>query len=134
MDDPKDHWENIYKTKDHQKVGWYQEKPEISLELFAKIQATSEQSIIDIGCGASLLVDNLISQGYTNITLLDLSEMAFSKIKKRLGNKGNIPLYDNNDISTEIKFQTPFDIWHDRAVFHFLHVRRCRGLKEKEEG
>ena len=120
MSNQKEHWENIYKTKDHKKVGWYQESPAISLKLLSKINATPEQSIIDVGCGASLLVDNLISQGYSNITLLDLSEAALVSIKSRLGEKGNTPQYFSKDITSETKFNNQFDIWHDRAVFHFL--------------
>lgn len=120
MGNQKEHWENIYKTKDHKKVGWYQESPTISLELLSRINATPEQSIIDIGCGTSLLVDKLISQRYSNITLLDLSEAALVSIKSRLSGKGNIPQYFCKDITGEAKFNNQFDIWHDRAVFHFL--------------
>jgi len=118
--DQKKHWENIYKTKEHKKVGWYQEYPEISLKLLSKTHSTPAQSIIDIGCGASLLVDNLILQGYTDITLLDLSEAALSSVKLRLGDKGNIPKYLCKDISNDLLLPKQFDIWHDRAVFHFL--------------
>ena len=120
MSKNKKHWENIYKTKDHKKVGWYQESPAISLELLNKIKAERTQSIIDVGCGASVLVDNLISKGFTDVTLVDLSEEALASIKSRLGDKGNIPQYFSIDITKEIKFPTKFDIWHDRAVFHFL--------------
>ena len=115
----KEHWENIYKTKDHKKVSWHQESPEISLELLSKIHADSSQSIIDVGCGASVLTDKLIEQGYRDITLVDLSEEALSTIKDRLGNEGNIPSYLSQDI-TKATFIDTFDIWHDRAVFHFL--------------
>jgi len=115
----KEHWEKVYKTKDHKKVSWYQESPEISLELLSKIHADSSQSIIDVGCGASVLTDKLIEQGYRDITLVDLSEEALSTIKDRLGNEGNIPSYLSQDI-TKVTFIDTFDIWHDRAVFHFL--------------
>ena len=74
MSEPKEHWENTYKTKNHKQAGWYQESPDISIKLLSKINAQPTQSIIDVGCGASVLVDNLIQQGYKNITLLDLSE------------------------------------------------------------
>ncbi len=120
MNEQKEHWENIYKVKDHKNVGWYQEYPAISLELLLKIHATPEHSVIDIGCGASLLVDNLVSQDYTNITLLDLSEAALSSIKSRLDENGNIPQYLIKDIASEVNLPKQFDIWHDRAVFHFL--------------
>lgn len=119
MTSRKDHWENIYHTKDHTKVSWYQASPGISLELLKEIHAIPEQSIIDVGCGASLLVDNLLELGYKDITLLDLSETALNLIKSRLGNNAAIPVYLSEDITT-INFNRSFDIWHDRAVFHFL--------------
>jgi len=115
----KDHWENIYKTKDHTKAGWYQACPDISLKLLSKIDAQPAQSIIDVGCGASLLADHLIGQGFRDITLNDLSEEALSSIRIRLGEKGGVPKYLSGDI-TKAAFTQPFDIWHDRAVFHFL--------------
>jgi len=126
MSDPKEHWENIYKTKNHKQVGWYQESPDISLELLSKINSQPTQSIIDVGCGASVLVDKLIQQGYKNITLLDLSEEALSSIKTRLADKGDIPHYLSKDITKNIEFNKIFDIWHDRAVFHFLKNAKDR--------
>ncbi len=119
MSERKSHWENIYKTKDHKKVGWYQESPESSLQLLAKIHAHPDQSLIDVGCGASMLVDKLLEQGYKDITLLDLSSKALFAIKTRLSDKANIPLYIDQDI-TKTSLNRAFDIWHDRAVFHFL--------------
>jgi 2-polyprenyl-3-methyl-5-hydroxy-6-metoxy-1,4-benzoquinol methylase len=95
----KEHWENVYQTKDHKKAGWYQESPDVSLELLSKIHAESSQSIIDVGCGASVLADKLIEQGYKDITLVDLSEEALSIIKDRLGDKGNIQNYFSQDKS-----------------------------------
>lgn len=91
----------------------------MSLRLLSSIHANPSKSIIDVGCGASLLVDNLIGMGYRSITLLDLSEHALSSIRTRLGDKGDIPIYLNRDI-TSMDFNHSFDIWHDRAVFHFL--------------
>ena len=105
MSQPKEHWEHIYKTKDHKQVGWYQESPMISIELLSKINASPTQSIIDVGCGASVLADTLIQQGYKNITLLDLSEKALSSIKSRLAEHGNIPQYLSKDITKNIDFQ-----------------------------
>ena len=115
----KDHWENIYKTKDHKKVGWYQESPDTSLKLLAKIKYKLEQSIIDVGCGSSLLVDSLLKQRAKDITLVDISSEALSSIKNRLGDKADIPTYLCQDIS-KTSFRKSYDIWHDRAVFHFL--------------
>ncbi|MCW8986854.1 MAG: class I SAM-dependent methyltransferase, partial [Gammaproteobacteria bacterium] len=88
-------------------------------KLLSKINALPSQSVIDVGCGASLLADNLITHGYKDITLIDLSDKALSLIKSRLGDNADIPDYLSEDI-TSIKFNQSFDIWHDRAVFHFL--------------
>lgn len=120
MSSQEEHWENIYKAKDYKEVGWYQESPEISLELLSRVNATPEKSIIDVGSGASVLVDKLILHGYAKITLVDLSNKALSIVKDRLDNKGNIPRYLSADITKNIDFNELFDIWHDRAVFHFL--------------
>ena len=115
----KTHWENIYKTKDHKTVSWYQAVPDISLSLLDAIQASPTQSIVDIGCGASLLVDYLIERDFKNITLIDLSAEALAIVKTRLGENSHIPCYVSQDI-TDSSWVQPFDIWHDRAVFHFL--------------
>ena len=113
------HWEKIYKTSNYKKVGWYQETPKISLKLVENIKFAPSQSIIDVGCGASLLADNLIDREYKKITLFDLSEEALSLVKNRLGNNADIPEFIVGDIR-KIKFNHSFDVWHDRAVFHFL--------------
>ncbi|MDM5270737.1 class I SAM-dependent methyltransferase [Sulfurovum sp. zt1-1] len=126
MQEIREHWDNIYKTKDHKLVGWYQEYPAISLELLSKINAEHAQSIIDVGCGASVLVDNLLLQGFYDITLLDLSEEALSSIKSRLVDNGNIPQYFAKDITAKLEFSHQFNIWHDRAVFHFLTKKEDR--------
>ncbi|MCK5092513.1 MAG: class I SAM-dependent methyltransferase [Gammaproteobacteria bacterium] len=119
MNTRKTHWEKVYQTKDHKKVGWYQESPEISLKLLSKINATSEQSVIDIGCGASYLVDNLLEKEFKKITLVDISSHVLKMVRQRLGSKGDIPTYLAEDI-TQLSVTETFDIWHDRAVFHFL--------------
>jgi len=119
MNSKRDHWENIYKTRDHQQVGWYQNTPQISLALLSQIKAVPSQSIIDVGCGASTLVDHLIELGYRELVLVDLSNEALLAIKNRLEEHGDKPTYLCADI-TQAEFTKPFDIWHDRAVFHFL--------------
>jgi arsenite methyltransferase len=113
------HWENVYATKDVSKVGWYQETPSVSLALLKKIGSTPKDHIIDVGCGASTLVDALIDIGYREITLLDISANALEIVKKRLNASAAIPVYCVTDVCT---FSTGklFDVWHDRAVFHFL--------------
>ena len=119
MTSKRDHWENIYKTRDHKQVGWYQNTPQISLTLLSQIKAKPSQSIIDVGCGASTLVDHLIELAYRDIVLVDLSNEALLAIKNRLGKHGDTPIYLCEDI-TQTTFTKAFDIWHDRAVFHFL--------------
>lgn len=113
------HWENVYQTKDIQKVGWYQEHPTISLSLLNKIGSTANDRLIDVGCGASPLADILIESGYHDITLLDISSNALEIVKNRLKNSSVQPLYHYGDVCTYAA-EKPFDIWHDRAVFHFL--------------
>lgn len=119
MNSKQDHWENIYKTRDHKQLGWYQNVPQISLTLLSQIKAKPSQSIIDVGCGASTLVDHLIELDYRDIVLVDLSNETLLAIKNRLGEHGDIPTYLCEDI-TQASFTKAFDIWHDRAVFHFL--------------
>jgi ubiquinone/menaquinone biosynthesis C-methylase UbiE len=113
------HWENVYATKDVSKVGWYQETPSMALSLLKKIGSTSKDRLIDVGCGASVFADALIELGYCDITLLDLSKSALEIIKKRLGLNADVPSYWVGDVCS-FSSEKCFDVWHDRAVFHFL--------------
>ena len=115
----KQHWENIYKEKGHQQVSWYQDSADTSLCLLDKIKAKPTNYVVDVGSGASVFVDALIEQGFNKITLVDLSREALDITKARLGDKAAIPEYRVEDV-TQLTFNEPFDIWHDRAVFHFL--------------
>ena len=113
----KKHWENIYQTKNIDGVSWYQETPYESIELIKKFSTTGSDLIIDIGCGKSFLADNLLKLNYKNITLVDISLNALNEVKERLNNKSL------NFIETDVlnlKLERTFDIWHDRAVFHFI--------------
>ena len=113
----KKHWENIYQTKNIDGVSWYQETPYESIELIKKFSTTDSDMIIDIGCGKSFLADNLLKLNYKNITLVDISLNALKEVKDRLNNKSL------NFIETDVlnlKLERTFDIWHDRAVFHFI--------------
>ncbi|MDP3022419.1 MAG: class I SAM-dependent methyltransferase [Sulfuricurvum sp.] len=114
-----EHWETVYQTKDHTKVGWYQPSCDTLLELIQKIGLSKEVSVIDIGAGASTFVDGLIEYGFKNITLLDLSNEALTITKKRLKDKAHIPNYLVEDI-TAVSLPQRYDLWHDRAAFHFL--------------
>lgn len=121
----KTHWDNIFKTKDYTQVLWHENSPKISLGLIEKYVENKESRIIDVGCGVSFLADKLIKNGYKNITLLDISVTSLDIVKKRLGVNEDIPKYICQDI---LNFNSldEFDIWHDRAVFHFLLLKRER--------
>lgn len=115
----KDHWEKVYSTKQPHEVSWTQENPKTSLEFIHSFNLPKQASIIDIGGGDSKLVDKLLDEGYENITVLDISEHALQRAKERLGEKANKVNWVVSDI-TEFKTYKVFDLWHDRATFHFL--------------
>ena len=115
----KEHWENIYSTKGMTEVSWYQKVPETSLELIKRVAKNKDTSIIDVGGGDGFLVDELIQLGYNNITVLDISENAIKKAKQRLGDIAKNVKWVISDI-TEFNSTEKYDVWHVRAVFHFL--------------
>jgi len=123
--DNKKHWENIYQKKEIDGVSWYQKIPSESLQLIKKYSISSSDKIIDIGCGKSFLADNLLELNYTDISLVDISSNALKEVKDRLQNKSL------NFIETDIlnfNSNDKYDIWHDRAVFHFITDRE--GIKK----
>jgi SAM-dependent methyltransferase len=113
------HWQNIYATKAEKEVSWFQENPAPSLDLIAATGIARDADIIDIGGGASRLVDGLLDSGFHRITILDLSAKALDAAKQRLG-----PGADGIDwIAADVTLWEPsrhYDLWHDRAAFHFL--------------
>jgi 2-polyprenyl-3-methyl-5-hydroxy-6-metoxy-1,4-benzoquinol methylase len=113
------HWENVYATKDEHTVSWFQERSDISLDLIRATGVKTSASIIDIGGGASRLVDALIDEGFEAITVLDLSEKALTTSKARLGARGAHVQWVVADITTWEPPQS-YDVWHDRAALHFL--------------
>lgn len=115
----KNHWETIYKTKLPNEVSWTQENPKISLDFIKETNLGKSAKIIDIGGGDSKLVDYLLAEGYEDITVLDISANALERAKERLGEKGKKIKWIVSDI-TEFKPNITYDIWHDRATFHFL--------------
>ncbi|MET2984313.1 class I SAM-dependent methyltransferase [Aureibaculum conchae] len=115
----KTHWETIYRTKNLDEVSWYQPNPETSLSFFKKYNIPKNANIIDIGGGDSFLVDYLLQLGYEHITVLDISEKAINKAKKRLGEKAKAVKWIVTDI-IHFKPTKKYDVWHDRAAFHFL--------------
>ena len=117
--DRQKHWETVYKTKQPNEVSWTQEMPKTSLDFIHEFNLPKSAKIVDIGGGDSKLVDYLLEQGFENITVLDISSEALEKSKKRLGNKAQKVKWIVSDV-TEFNPDTKFDVWHDRATFHFL--------------
>lgn len=115
----KEHWDRVYASKGPQEVSWTQEIPAPSLELIHALQLPHSASIIDIGGGDSKLVDHLLEEGFHNITVLDISINALEKAQKRLGEKAGLVKWIVSDI-THFEPPTKYDLWHDRAAFHFL--------------
>jgi SAM-dependent methyltransferase len=115
----KAHWENVYTTKGEKEVSWFQESPAPSLELIALAGLSADASIIDIGGGASRLVDALVDRNVRQVTVLDLSAAALDAAKQRLGNRGAGVKWVVADVTAWEPSQT-YDLWHDRAAFHFL--------------
>jgi ubiquinone/menaquinone biosynthesis C-methylase UbiE len=117
------HWENIYTSKELTDVSWYQSVPETSLKFLKQANLPMSAKIIDVGGGDSLLVDHLLDAGYTDITVLDISEIALERAKSRLGKKASMVKWIVSDASTFSPVET-YDFWHDRAVFHFLTAEK----------
>ena len=119
----KNYWENIYDHKKLTEVGWYQANPELSLNFIKNSGLHKEAKIIDIGAGDSLLIDNLIELGFTNLSVLDISPKAIERAKLRLGEKAEMVKWICADI-TDFEPEEKYDFWHDRACFHFLTEKK----------
>lgn len=114
----KQHWENVYTSKDPDQVSWFEKQEPVSLDFF-KTKVAKGARIIDIGGGDSYLAEALLDLGFTDITVLDISEAALERAKKRLGLKAEQITWTVADI-VDFKPDQAYDVWHDRAVFHFL--------------
>lgn len=119
MNTKQEHWQEVYKNKNLKEVSWYQEKPETSLQLIQEANLNKSAAIIDVGGGNSNLVDYLLDLGYTNLSVLDISEEALKNAQKRLGEKAKKVNWILADI-TDFESDKKYDCWHDRAAFHFL--------------
>ena len=117
---PKDHWEKVYTSKATDAVSWFQPHADFSLGLIRETGVGCDAGIIDVGGGASTLVDDLVANGYTDLTVLDLSAAALQEARKRLGAQENRVHWIEADITSVELPANRYDIWHDRAVFHFL--------------
>lgn len=116
----KQHWETVYTTKATDEVSWFQNHAELSLKIIRDSDIPLSGKIIDVGGGASTLVDDLLNAGYCNISVLDLSGAALAKAKARLGAKAaTIKWLEANILDVDLPANY-YDVWHDRAVFHFL--------------
>jgi len=118
----KQHWEKVYQKNLIEKLGWYEEKPEPSLELIKKCNLHTADRILNAGAGASTLIDELLKLEYQNIIATDISENALNKLKQRLGKQNNQIEWIIDDLSCPeklLKLQS-IDLWHDRAVLHFF--------------
>lgn len=117
---PKDHWEAVHaSTKDETDVSWFQDNPILSLQLIEQARSGKDAAIIDIGGGASRLADGLLERGFRRVTVLDISAAALDLAALRLGRRASEVRWIVEDV-TEWEPAQRFDIWHDRAAFHFL--------------
>ena len=119
MKENKKHWETVYETKNPDQVSWTQEIPKTSIDFIKSFNLNKDAKIIDIGGGDSKLVDYLLELGFENITVLDISKAALEKTQKRLGQKAQKIKWIDSDILDFVPNEK-YDIWHDRATFHFL--------------
>ena len=119
MSEKKQHWETVFTTKAENEVSWYQNEPKTSIQLIQACKVAKDAKIIDIGGGDSYLIDSLLDLGYTNLFLLDISAAAIERAKKRLGDKAKNVTFIVSD-SLHFQSNEKFDVWHDRASFHFF--------------
>ncbi|HTM66327.1 MAG TPA: class I SAM-dependent methyltransferase [Flavipsychrobacter sp.] len=122
MSDKKKHWETVYSTKTPNEVSWTQNVPQTSLDFIHSFDLSKNAKIIDVGGGDSKLVDFLLAEGYEDISVLDISEAALERAKQRLGPKAQSVKWIVSDI-TDFQPTETYDVWHDRATFHFLTTK-----------
>lgn len=111
-------WEDVYQSKDEDETSWYEDRPQVSLDLIAATGATIDAAIVDVGAGASRLVDCLLEQGFRRITVLDLSDTALARARARLSDDVPVDWVVANVLDWHPSVH--FDVWHDRAALHFL--------------
>jgi 2-polyprenyl-3-methyl-5-hydroxy-6-metoxy-1,4-benzoquinol methylase len=118
-----DHWEKIYSTKSEKEVSWFQPYPTVSMKFIDSFNLARDAAIIDIGAGDGLFIETLLDKGYRNISGLDISRNAIERAKSKLGEKAAAVNWIVSDI---LRFDpsTKFDLWHDRATFHFLTLEK----------
>jgi SAM-dependent methyltransferase len=116
----KEHWEQVYSSKPADRLGWYKPRLQTSLDWISALGLEPDTPVIDIGGGASTLIDDLLGQGFSAITVLDIAEPALALLRTRLGDKAAVVNWLCGDITSMELPEDAFGLWHDRAVFHFL--------------
>lgn len=116
----KNHWETVYETKNHKQVSWFQEHADMSLQFIRDTGVPQDARILDVGAGASVLVDDLLDAGFNNLSVLDISAAALRSAQVRLGTASSQVNWIEADITQLELPEASVDVWHDRAVFHFL--------------
>lgn len=124
--DRREFWERIYRSKPASEVSWYQPEATISLELIRRAAPDPQSPIIDVGGGASMLVDQLLDAGYERVTVLDLAAAALDVARQRLGERASRVTWIEGDVLRSPLAPAAFSVWHDRAVFHFLTAQEDR--------
>ncbi len=115
----KEHWERVYTTKGEQDVSWFETMPEISLEMLESAGVSRDTCVLDVGGGDSRLIDHLAARGMDCLAVLDVSGAALQRARARLGATATVPVWIEADVTGDWTLK-PMDVWHDRAVFHFL--------------
>jgi SAM-dependent methyltransferase len=123
--DARAHWERTHRQAPPEETSWHQALPRTSLELIELSGTALEDPILDVGGGASLLVDHLLERGFRDLSVLDIAESALERARARLGDRAGAVRWIRADV-TEVEFDRPFALWHDRAVFHFLVEEEVR--------
>ena len=125
MPDSGDHWDRVYDSRPLTQLTWFQRHPATSLRLIEAAASGHSSAVVDVGSGTSALVDDLLARGFTDITLVDVSRRALEKVCDRLGDEARGVSVVNQDVLTWVP-ERRYDVWHDRAVFHFLTERADR--------
>ncbi len=124
--DYREHWEKVYSRTPLHKVGWYRPHLETSFDWITHLPLSADSPIIDVGCGASTLIDDLLHHGFQSITAVDLSAQALAVLQERLGYQAKQVTFIQGDITSISLPGQAFQLWHDRAVFHFLTQKEAR--------
>jgi 2-polyprenyl-3-methyl-5-hydroxy-6-metoxy-1,4-benzoquinol methylase len=124
--DPKTHWDNVYRTRKADEVSWFRPHLEVSIELIEQAAPDRDAGIIDVGGGEATLVDDLLARGYRNVSVLDVSPTALAVARERVGAAGHRVSWLCGDVTTFAFAEHGYDVWHDRAVFHFLTDPQAR--------